>query len=125
MTNLQLLVIDDHPLFLKGLQSYLQRDQCIAEVFTADNYESISQICEKQKIDIILMDIHLGELNGIQLTKKIKQQYPSIKVIGLSANDNEADIREMMEAKASGYILKDVDLAELKVAFQFCRLRER
>lgn len=119
LRRMQLLLVDDHPLFLKGLKSFLQNEDVIGQVFIADNYNSIFQICKKTKIDVILMDVHLGTTSGIQLTKKIKNIFPELKVLGLSANNNDMCIREMMEAGASGFVLKDVDLDELKIALQF------
>ena len=116
MGEINLLIVDDHPLFLKGLKSFLQKDQEIANVFTADTYASAFKLCEKNKIDIILMDIHLGKVSGVELTRKIKTNFPNIKVIGFSASNDDQIIRKMMDAKANGFVIKDTDIDELKVA---------
>ncbi len=116
---MNLLIVDDHPLFLKGLKSYLQKDQGIANIFIANDYGSAYKICEKNKIDIILMDIHLGNMSGVEITQKIRTDFAEIKVIGFSASNDEQIIRKMMEAKASGFVLKDADLDELKIALSF------
>lgn len=65
------------------------------------------------------MDINLGKTSGIQLTKKVKKIFPDVKVIGLSADNDNEHIKEMIDADASGFVLKDVDVDELKIAFQF------
>lgn len=112
-------MVDDHPLFLKGLKMYLQRDSEIAEVFTATAYDEIFQLCSNTNFDVILMDINLGKENGIQYTKKVKSNFPNMKIIGISANNDESQIQEMIDAGAKGFVLKDVDIDELKVALQF------
>lgn len=119
MEDLTLLIVDDHPLFLKGLKSYLQKDSGITEVFTATNFEEIFQLCKKSSIDVILMDINLGETSGIQFTKKVKSSFPEINILGLSATNDDMQIKRMMDVGASGFILKDTDVDELKVALQF------
>lgn len=103
----RILIIDDHPLFREGINSIIRDDE---------NYEVLGQsgsgneglkLALKLKPDIIISDISLPELNGIQITQEIKKQEPEIKVLILSMHTKIDYILKAFRAGASGYLVKD------------------
>ncbi len=114
----QIAVIDDHTLFRKGL---------IALINVFPQYEVMLEACNGKdfidKLDpnhlpeIVLMDISMPEMDGYATCEWLKNNYPEIKVLALSTMDAETAIIKMIRSGAKGYIVKDADLAELKLAF--------
>ncbi len=118
MNPLQLLIVDDHPIFRKGLKCLLEPCEEIGKVIIAENFEAINVICQFEKIDLVIMDINLGSHCGAELTQRLKRFFPKIKIIACSTHQEKEYIFKMMEAGASGYLLKDIDIEELKDAIQ-------
>lgn len=113
-----LIIADDHDMFKDALQSMLEMEDLATVLGTAsDGMELIEQL-NKQIPDIILMDIDMPKLNGIEATKKIKKMHPSIKIIVLSMFGEEKYYREMIEAGASGFVLKSSGKSELQKAIE-------
>ena len=109
--NFRVLLVDDHRLFLEGLDNLL-RSEGIQVVGTAhDGYEALTK-ARKLKPDVILMDIHMPDCDGVAATRLIKAEIPDIKIVILTMSEDEADLFEAVKSGASGYLLKSLDAEE-------------
>lgn len=97
----------------EGIRELIQREEGMEIVGEAGDGEEAVQLAERLKPDIILMDISMPKLNGIEATQRIKGLHPSISVLVLTAYDNEEFILALLEAGAAGYLLKNVRSREL------------
>lgn len=110
---LKILVVDDHQLLREGLKKILALEEDFEVIGCADNGESALAMLKKTKPDIILMDVNMPKMNGIDATFKIKQLYPAIKIIALTIHEDEEYVFELIRAGVSGYVLKDISADEL------------
>ncbi|QZY53711.1 response regulator [Crassaminicella profunda] len=110
---IKIIIADDQVLLRKSLGQIISTDE---EIIVADmvgsGKEAIAS-CEKNKPDIVLMDIEMPQMDGISALKIIKEKYPEIKVIILTTFDNAENIVESFLSEADGYIVKDIDCEEL------------
>lgn len=111
--KIKLLVVDDHPVFRHGLRNVLALQTDILIVGeAADGETAISKALELRP-DVVLMDINLPSINGLQATRRLKHLAPEINVIMLTAYDDEEQVYHAIRAGASAYYSKDVDPAKL------------
>lgn len=111
-------VVDDHTLFRKGLISLINVFPNFDVILEASNGKDfIQRLNPEQLPEIVLMDISMPEMDGYATCEWLKSHYPSIKVLALSTMDAETAIIKMIRSGAKGYIVKDADLSELKLAF--------
>lgn len=118
MKKVKLLVADDHKIFRQGIKKLLEEEpdlQVVGEA--ADGRETIKKATEL-KPDVILMDIAMANLNGLQATKQIKKILPDTKVIMVTMHKNEEYVLQSFQAGASGYILKEGAVEELVSAIR-------
>lgn len=107
MEPTKLLLVDDHPAFREGLRVLLLREEAFQVVGEAsDGQEALLKVAE-QRPEIVLMDISMPKLGGIEATRAIKAQWPSVKVILLSAFDQIGQVRRGILAGADGYLPKE------------------
>jgi DNA-binding NarL/FixJ family response regulator len=106
--QISIAIADDHSVYRDGLLSILNEDSFLI-VGEVDNGEKILNIARKQKPDIILMDIKMPIMDGIEATKIITAEIPVTQVIALSMHDEESYISEMVDAGAKGYVVKSSD----------------
>lgn len=107
---IKIAIVDDNTFLIKAIQEKLSFFDNIQIKFTAlDGADLISKISSNHNIDVILMDIDMPILNGIEATEIIKNKYPHIKVIMLTVFDNDENIFNAIKAGADGYLLKEVD----------------
>jgi two-component system nitrate/nitrite response regulator NarL len=116
--KLKLLIADDHRMFIEGLQLMLRHELQMDIVAFAINGKEAIEMCVKYDIDIVIMDIHMPLINGIEATKMIKQICPCIKVIITSSADNTTIVADALKAGADAYVLKDAGCDELAKAFK-------
>lgn len=121
MNPLKIAIVDDHPLFRMGLKHILKANPLIDSIDLVENYRELNEICSLKQIDMILMDIQLDKEDGVILTARIKNLFPNIKILALSAHDDSFRVHQMLEAGASGYVLKGADVDELLLAIQVIR----
>jgi DNA-binding NarL/FixJ family response regulator len=109
MANINILLVDDHDIVRDGICALLEDEVGFEIIAEAQNGQEAVDICTEQeeKIDFIIMDVSMPEMNGIEATRQIKEAHPDIKVLALTMLDEEQHIRQMIEAGASGYILKN------------------
>ena len=109
----QILITDDHQLILDGLKSIIREQQDMNVVAEANNGQMAVTLCSTLKIDLVMMDIDMPVMNGLEATQQIKKNNPGIKVVVLTMHDEPALIRRIMEIGADGYLLKNSDQEEL------------
>jgi DNA-binding NarL/FixJ family response regulator len=119
MTDLKYIVIvDDHTMFRKGLASLINFFPNYKVLFdVANGKEFINQLDKNQLPAIVLLDIVMPEMDGYATAEWIRDNYPDIKVLALSTMDSETAIIKMIKSGSRGYVLKDADPSELKLAF--------
>lgn len=112
--NLKLAIVDDNSFLIHAVKEKLSFFDDITVRFTAANgSELLNKLEDNHNLDIILMDIEMPVLNGIESTQVIKQKYPQIKIIMLTAFDNDENIFNAIKAGADGYLLKEIQPQDL------------
>jgi two-component system, NarL family, nitrate/nitrite response regulator NarL len=111
--NLQLVLADDHSIVRDGIRALLTQEEGIHVKGEARNGNEVLELLSVVKVDLVLMDIDMPEMNGLEATRIIQKTYPSVKVIVLSMHDEKAMIQAMIAAGVDGYLLKNTPKAEL------------
>ncbi|MCL5256498.1 MAG: response regulator transcription factor [Chloroflexi bacterium] len=113
MEPLRILLADDRPLFRKGLAALLSsRGDLIVVGEASDGCEAVDRARELQP-DLILMDIHMPNCDGLKATRIIKQEFPDIKIIMLTVSDDDESLFEAIKSGARGYLLKNLEPEQL------------
>lgn len=107
--KINLLIVEDHALTLFGLKTILKTKEFINEIFEAQNASKALSILEKTPIDIAIVDLGLPNINGLELTKKIKENYPKTKVIILTSHNNQEEVIESFKNGARAFCSKEID----------------
>ncbi len=105
--KIKIAVVDDHALFREGLISLLNDFNDFKILFEASTGKELLSLLKKDRPDIILMDIQMPELSGIEATIEIKKKYPEVNIIILTMHNNEALMFDMIKKGANGFLLKD------------------
>ncbi len=113
MDKIRVLLADDHALVREGTRELLEREDDIVVVAEAADGEEAVQLAASHRPDVVVMDVAMPELSGIEATKRIKAEYPTVAVLVLSAYDDDQYVFALLEAGAAGYVLKDVHASEL------------
>lgn len=116
--KIKVLLVEDHTLTRMGLKTALKRSDDIDVIGEASNGEEGVEKANSLKPDVILMDVGMPVMDGIQAAKKIVERNPTIRVIMLTQHDNDRDILASLAAGASGYCLKDVEPTRLCTAIR-------
>lgn len=115
---IRVLVVDDHAILREGIRSLLERYDDITVVGEAGNgIEALAQV-EALRPDIVLMDLAMPEMNGLEATRRLRQSHPEVKVLILTQHDNQEYIAPALQAGAAGYILKRAGGRELIAAIR-------
>lgn len=109
---MKILIVDDHPLYVEGLRNLLESWNYTEVAVARDGQEAI-QSADSFSPKVILMDINMPGMDGIAATREIKRRQPAVKVVMLTGLGEEERLFEAVEAGASGYLLKNVEGAEL------------
>ncbi len=113
MEKIRILMADDHPVVRAGIRGMLETQDEFQVIAEAENgREAFEQIAEL-KPDVVLMDLRMPEMDGVEAIGKIKEKYPDINILVLTTYDTDADIVRAVEAGATGYLLKDAPREEL------------
>ena len=105
-TPKSILLVDDHPVFRKGLFSLLEDEDDMLVVGEAGDGQTALALVEELSPDIVVMDVTMPGLNGIEATKRIVAEFPGTLVVALSIHSDKQFVQDMLQAGASGYILK-------------------
>jgi len=116
--SVRIIIADDHKIVRQGLRSLLENEKNYAVIAEADNGRSVIQYANELKPDIVIMDISMPDINGIDATRQIRSEQPDVKIIALSMHSDARYVLEMLDAGASGYLLKDCAMEELTQAIQ-------
>jgi len=103
------LIADDHPLILQGLARVMKYYQEITVVGEAKDGEDVVNKAGDLQPDVIIMDLNMPKMDGLEATKIIRKQFPKIQVIALTVEDSEQRVIEVVKSGVRGYILKDVE----------------
>ncbi len=117
MTN-RLLLVDDHPMVRDGLRARLASVSDLEVVAEADDEDSAVQALEQHRPDLVVMDVALRQANGIEVTRRLRQLQPLVRVLVLSMYDNPGYVSEAQRAGASAYLLKDSPAERIIEALQ-------
>jgi DNA-binding NarL/FixJ family response regulator len=118
MKKITILLVEDHVVVRESIRQFLGREATLEVVGEAGDGEEAVQMASQLKPDVIIMDISMPKLNGIEATKQIKALQPSTAILILTAYDYEQYIFPLLEAGAAGYLLKDVSSRELISAIE-------
>jgi DNA-binding NarL/FixJ family response regulator len=115
---IQVLVIDDHQLIIDGLKSILEDEDDVMFTGGANSYDEALAFVGQFPVDVVLADINMPGKTGIDLTRTLKELHPEIKVLALTMHEDISMIKKMVEAGASGYILKRTNMNEVLEAIR-------
>lgn len=110
---IRLIIADDHPVIRDGIKTILEKEKSIELVATVENGIELLEILQKKETDVVLMDVNMPEMNGIEATKKVKKNHPEIKVLSFSQYDEKRFVKQILKSGANGYLLKNAAASEL------------
>lgn len=111
--KIRIVIVDDHPLVREGLRKVLELEQDLLVVDEAGDGQGAINMTRNLKPNVVLMDINMPGTNGIEATRVIKREFPSIGIIALTIHDEEEYVLELVRAGVSGYVLKDIPPSKL------------
>jgi DNA-binding NarL/FixJ family response regulator len=103
----RIAIVDDHPVVLEGLAQLVNRENDLIVCVKADNEKEVFDAIRKQQVDLVVVDMLLKKTSGVQVTEKLKAQYPSLHILILSMSDDRHHVKGAFQAGARGYITKD------------------
>jgi two-component system response regulator NreC len=116
--SIKVLVADDHTMVREGLRSLLNAKPDIEVVAEADNGRRALELVHEVMPDVVIMDVTMPDVNGIETTHQLSAEFPDVKVIALSMHADHRLVAGMLDAGASGYLLKDCAFEELENAIR-------
>lgn len=117
----RLLLVDDHELMRQGLRAILEREAGVVVVGEAADGRSAVQLARELAPDIVVMDVAMKDLNGIEATRQIRTECPGVKVLALSSHSDSRYVNAILEAGACGYVLKANAYDDLRRALEAAR----
>ncbi len=116
MDHIKVMIVDDHTLVVEGLKSLLANHEIVKVNCSFENGKPAIEYLACNLIDVVLLDINLPDINGIEVCQIIFKNHPNVKVIGLSTYSDRSIINQMISNGAKGYLLKNVSAEELITA---------
>ncbi|GLO62934.1 DNA-binding response regulator [Vibrio sp. MACH09] len=113
MSNWNVLIVDDHPLMRRGISQLLSYEEEFTDISEASNGADAVTLACKNEPDLILLDLNMKGMSGLDTLKVLREEGVTSTVIVLTVSDNSQDIRALIEAGADGYLLKDTEPDEL------------
>jgi DNA-binding NarL/FixJ family response regulator len=121
MTPLTYFITDDHGIFRQGLKMALSDDPALSCVGEASNGFELLEAVQHQQPDVVLLDLKMPGMDGMQATKELRRLYPDIKILILTMHDDDQLVLHLLEAGANGYLVKNADAEEIKIALHACK----
>jgi two-component system response regulator NreC len=118
MAKAKVLLVEDHVIVRQGIKALFSDEPDLEIVGEADDGRAALQSVSELEPDVVLMDISMPGLNGIEATRQIRQNHPEVKVVVLSMHSNEEYVFQVLRAGASGYVLKQSDSSEVLTAIR-------
>jgi DNA-binding NarL/FixJ family response regulator len=118
MNVIRIILADDHTLVRSGIRALIRDIPNVEVVAEANDGREAIQLVGEYNPDIVLMDIAMSGMNGLEATLHLSRDYPNVKVIILSMHINEEYVLQALQAGAAGYLMKDAGVAELEIAIQ-------
>lgn len=118
MSDIRLILVDDHRIVLDGLKALLDDIEGFDCVATADNGQKALDLLKVFSIDVVLMDIDMPVMNGMEATRRIKKEYPTVKVISLTQHNERGMVQQLLDCGSDGYLLKNIAQDELTSAIR-------
>ena len=112
------LIVDDHPIIREGLRQALERDPALRVLGEAATGTEAIKEARRLRPDVVLMDLSLPDLDGVRATAIVHSELPKTEVVVLTAVLNPTSLKQVMQAGASGYLLKDAPISEIRAAIQ-------
>ncbi len=116
--KIKLALVDDHQMFLDGLELILSSDTRLEIVTRYTSARKALQNFASDNPDVLITDLNMPEMSGVELTRELKSQFPESKILVLSMHDDKETVSEILDAEAEGYILKNSDKSELLKAIR-------
>jgi DNA-binding NarL/FixJ family response regulator len=114
MSKINISIADDYKIFREGLKVGLSADPNLQIISEADNGEDLLKVLEKSLPDVIIMDLKMPLMDGMEATKQVRKKYPSVKVLVVSMYEDDKFIIHLMENGANGYLLKNAEPEEIR-----------
>src|SRR5437867_10026269 len=111
--KIKVLIADDHEVVRDGLKNILMTSGTMAIIGEANDGTEAITMYDKLRPDIVIMDISMPKMNGIEATKKIKDRFPDAKILILTMHDNQEYLNQVIRSGAHGFVLKNTDKEEL------------
>ena len=112
-TPIRVVICDDHRIVADGIRALLRHQPGYTVVGEALTGDALLHLLNGTAVDVVLMDLNLGEENGIELTEKVLHKHPDVRVLGLTMRNDIASVSELFAAGAHGYLLKNTSVEEL------------
>jgi DNA-binding NarL/FixJ family response regulator len=116
--SIRILLADDHMIVRKGLKTLLEKQPAFEVIAEAGEGRTTVELAQKLSPDVVIIDIAMPDMNGIEATRRIIEKVPTVKVIALSMHSDRRFVGEMLKAGASGYLLKECAFEELANAIR-------
>lgn len=116
MNKIKIIVVDDHPMVIEGMKAMLNRISYVELTATASNaFQALEKIQEHQP-DLVITDINMPEISGVELTSKLKKEFPQLKILGMSTFNERSYISQMIQHGADGFFVKSASKEEIENA---------
>jgi DNA-binding NarL/FixJ family response regulator len=116
MNKIKIIIVDDHPMVLEGMKSMMAQINFVELIgLAADAYQTM-ELLKTNLPDVLITDINIPEISGIELTVKIKKEFPAVKIIAMSTFKERSYISQMIQNGASGYLVKSASKEEIEEA---------
>jgi DNA-binding NarL/FixJ family response regulator len=116
MKKINIAIVDDHPMVLEGMRSMLNQISFVSLTGVASNAFLAIDLLKASPVDILITDINMPEVSGIELTLKVRKEFPQVKVIAMSTFKERSYISQMVQNGASGYLVKSASKEEIEEA---------
>lgn len=107
--QIKIVLVDDHQLFREGVKRILNMESSMEVVAEGSDGDVVIDLVRSHNPDVVLMDINMPNINGVEATKNLVEKFPNIKVLILSIHDDESYVTHVLKTGASGYLLKEMD----------------